>query len=216
MDIYMLVRGPLAWIALTVFTVGCLFRMVSFLIMGRREAILYSGRSFKGGLLSIMEGVLPFGAAYMHKRPVFTMVAFLFHVCVLFTPVFVMAHTLSWYESWNILWWSIPDTWADVMTVIVVISCFFFFVRRIVVLEARQVTRFADFVLLLIVLLPFLTGFLAYHQWGPYKPMLIAHILTGEVLLVTIPFSRLSHMVFFMFTRGYTGAEFGRVIDGSR
>jgi nitrate reductase gamma subunit len=41
--------------------------------------------------------------------------------------------------------------------------------------------------------------------------MLILHILTGEILLVAIPFTRLSHMFFFFFTRAYMGSEFGSV-----
>jgi hypothetical protein len=37
------------------------------------------------------------------------------------------------------------------------------------------------------------------------------HILSGEVMLAAIPFTRLSHMLFFPFTRGYMGSEFGGV-----
>jgi len=73
------------------------------------------------------------------------------------------------------------------------------------------VTFLSDYVLLAVVMLPFLTGFLAYHQLGPYRPMLILHILAGEIMLVAIPFSRLSHMFFFFFTRVYMGSEFGKV-----
>jgi nitrate reductase gamma subunit len=41
--------------------------------------------------------------------------------------------------------------------------------------------------------------------------MVIAHILAGEVMLVAIPFTRLSHMVFSPLTRAYMGSEFGKV-----
>ena len=77
--------------------------------------------------------------------------------------------------------------------------------------EVRNVTSASDFVLLAIVAAPFVTGFLAYHQLGPYRPLLIAHVLTGELMLVCIPFTRLSHMLFFPFTRAYMGCEFGNV-----
>jgi nitrate reductase gamma subunit len=69
----------------------------------------------------------------------------------------------------------------------------------------------SDIALLAVVLLPFLTGFLAHHQMGQYKPMLILHILTGEIMLMAIPFTRLQHMLFFWFTRAYMGSEFGYV-----
>jgi len=40
---------------------------------------------------------------------------------------------------------------------------------------------------------------------------LILHILSGEIMLMAIPFTRLSHMLFFWFTRAYMGCEFGLV-----
>jgi len=35
--------------------------------------------------------------------------------------------------------------------------------------------------------------------------------LSGEVMLAIIPFTKLSHMLFFPITRGYMGSEFGGV-----
>jgi nitrate reductase gamma subunit len=55
------------------------------------------------------------------------------------------------------------------------------------------------------------TGFLAYHQIFSYEWMVIAHVLSGELLLVMIPFSRFSHMITAPLTRAYTGSEFGNV-----
>ena len=55
--------------------------------------------------------------------------------------------------------------------------------------------------------LPFLTGFLAYHQWFTYKTVITLHALTGELMLIAIPFTKLSHMVFFFFVRGFVASE---------
>jgi nitrate reductase gamma subunit len=147
----------------------------------------------------------------MRKRPVMTVVTFVFHISLVLTPIFLLAHIVLVYESWRIQWWSMPEGVSDVLTVLVVLGCVFFLVRRIVAPEVKNVTYLSDYVLLSLVVLPFLSGFLAYHQLGPYHSMLIAHILTGEILLVAIPFTRLSHMFFFFFTRAYMGSEFGNV-----
>ncbi len=77
--------------------------------------------------------------------------------------------------------------------------------------EIKFLTSVKDFLLLTIVLLPFLTGFLAYHQVFAYQWVTIAHIITGEFMLIIIPFSRLSHMITAPLTRAYTGSEFGNV-----
>ena len=100
---------------------------------------------------------------------------------------------------------------ADVMTVVVIIGCIFFLVRRLTQPEVKFVTSASDFVILSIVAAPFITGFLAYHQWIDYPVMMVLHVVAGEVMLVAIPFTRLSHMLLSPFTRAYMGSEFGKV-----
>ena len=41
--------------------------------------------------------------------------------------------------------------------------------------------------------------------------MVILHVVAGEIMLAAIPFTRLSHVVFAVFTRAYMGSEFGGV-----
>lgn len=170
------------------------------------------GKSIKGGLKSILRGMIPFGVHYMRENPVFTIVTFLFHVCVVFTPLFLIAHIVLVYESWQIQWGSLPDLMADMMTAAVMAGVLFFSVRRLTVKEVKHLTGFSDWLLMLLIAGVFLIGFLAAHHWGPYRPMLITHILLGECLLVVIPFSKLIHMVLFFFTRGYLGAEYEIVL----
>ncbi|MEW6078136.1 MAG: TmcC family electron transfer complex membrane anchor subunit [Thermodesulfobacteriota bacterium] len=212
MDLYEFVRGPVAWAAILFFLAGCVFRMIIVLKKGHQKRMIYPLVSLRDGFLSILHGTIPFGSAYMRKHPALTVVAFIFHVCLLFVPLFLLAHSVVWYESWGILGWSIPDMVADVMTVCVVLACLFFVVRRLTVPEVKKLTRPGDFLLLAVIVLPFLTGFLATHQVGPYRLMLILHVLAGEFFLVMIPFSRLSHMFLFWFSRAYMGAEFGKVL----
>ena len=212
MDIYELVRGPLAWVAFIIFVSGSLFRIISILITGKKEPSLYPATSFKDALRSIMHGLIPFGSNYMRRQPLFALVTISFHLCVLILPLFLLAHIVLWYESWQIQWGSLPDLLADLMAIWVILACIYFLVRRWAVPEVKKVTRPADVLLLIIILLTFLTGFLSYHQWGPYRPILILHVFTGELLLIAIPFSKLGHMLFFMFSRAYMGAEFGKVL----
>ena len=127
------------------------------------------------------------------------------------TPIFLLAHVTLVDESWNISWWTLPDSVAEVMTLIVIIGCVFFIVRRLVNPEVQYVTSASDYIILGIVAAPFVTGFLAYYQWFGYQIFLILHIISGEVLLVAIPFTRLSHMIFAPLTRAYMGSEFGGV-----
>lgn len=212
MDVYELVRGPFAWVALIIFVAGSLYRIISMLATGIKEPGLYPATSFKGAVRSILHGLIPFGSTYMRRQPLFTIVTIGFHLSVIILPLFLLAHIVLWYESWQILWWSLPDLLADVMAIWVILACIYFLGRRWVVPEVKNVTRPGDILLPAIILLTFLTGFLAYHQWGPYRPILILHVLAGELLLIAIPFSKLGHMLFFLFSRAYMGAEFGTVL----
>ena len=193
-----------------VFLSGTTFRIVLLFRTRQSHKPVYPAQSLGDGIRSLCHGLIPFASIYMRSRPVFTIVTFIFHVCLLLLPVFLLAHIILWYESWELLWWSLPDRLADVMAVLVVTACLFFLIRRLSVPEVKHVTRPSDVLLLVLVLAPFLTGFLAAHQFGPYRPILILHILSAEVLIAVSPFSKLSHMIFFFFTRTYMGTEFGR------
>jgi len=212
MDVYELVRGPFAWIAFLVFALGSLYRITFLLLTGKKEPAPNYSKGANDAARSILHGLLPFGSTYMRKQPLFTMVTFLFHLCVVILPIFLLAHVVLWYESWEILWWSLPDMLADAMALWVLLACLYFIGRRLFVPEVKQVSRPGDFVLLTIILLTFLSGFLAYHQWGPYRPILILHVISSEILLVTLPFSKLGHMLFFFFSRAFMGAEYGKVL----
>jgi nitrate reductase gamma subunit len=215
MDYYEFVRGPLAMVAFTIFVLGTCYRLIRLASIGNNPKMLYPKDAISGSLRSIGHHLLPFAARYMRARPVFTIVTGLFHLAVIAVPLFLLAHIILWFESYGLEWWSIPDGLADGLTVFVLAACIFFFVRRLTVPEVRQVSGLGDYGLLIAIFISFLTGFLAFHQWGPYRPMLILHILSSEILIIIIPFSRLMHMLFFVFSRSYMGAEHGRVMGSS-
>jgi len=208
---YELVSGPLVWISFIVFMGGSIYQLVSMFTLAKKDKVIYPYMSLKYSLRSIVHWIVPFASTNMRKRPVMTIITFAFHICLVLTPILLLSHNLLWRQSWKISWWTFSERTTDIMTVIVIIACLFFLIRRLLLPEVRFVTFASDYALLAIALAPFLTGFLAYHQWLPYKTILMLHILCGEIMLIAIPFTRLSHMLFFVFTRAYMGSEFGAV-----
>ena len=210
--IYDFVTGPLAWAAFLIFIGGTLFRIVRMAVLAREKDIaVYAYMSPYHASRSILHWIVPYASTNMKKHPLFTFVSFLFHICVLAIPLFLLAHVVLVKESWDVSWWVLPELLADVLTIAVVGACIFFAVRRCIQPEVRFLTSASDFVLLALVAAPFITGFWAQHQYIGYRVMTIVHILSGELLLVAIPFTRLSHMFMFPFTRGYMGSEFGAI-----
>jgi hypothetical protein len=62
---------------------------------------------------------------------------------------------------------------------------------------------------LAIVLAPFITGFLASHRIPNYSFWLIAHIICGEIFLIAIPLTKLSHFILFFLSRAQLGMDYG-------
>lgn len=211
-ELYDLARGPLVWAAFIVFIGGSFYRLAAAFMMARKkDRVVFEYMSLYYALRSFFHWVIPFASTSTRNKPVLTIVAFVFHIALFVVPIFLMAHIVMFKESWNIAWCSLAAIVADGLTLIVIFACVFFFVRRLVSPDVRFLSSAADYGILLLVAAPFVTGFWASQQWAGYEIVSIAHMLTGELLLASIPFTRLSHMFFFPLTRMYAGSEFGAV-----
>ena len=208
---YEFARGPLVWIAFAILLVGSVYRIVSMVKFAKKDKVVLPYMNWKAGLRSIMHWVVPYGTTNMRMRPAFTALSFLFHICLLLTPILTVAHVLLWKESWQISWWTLPDTLSKVMVIIVLFGGLVFVLRRIANPTVRLVTSVSDYVLVVLVLAPFATGLMAYYQVFDYQTIVIIHMWTGAIWLAMIPFTRIAHMLFFPLTRAYMGSEFGHV-----
>jgi nitrate reductase gamma subunit len=199
-------------VAFLLFFGGSVYRIVRMLVLvAQKENFIFTYMSWRYSLRSILHWITPFATVNWRRQPVLTVVTFAFHICLLVAPIFLVAHVMLWEESFGLSWWTLPDAVADWMTVIVVLGAIYFLVRRLTQPEVKFVTSASDFVILAIVVAPFITGFLAYHQWFSYPLMMSLHVLAGDIMLAAIPFTRLSHMILSPFTRAYMGSEFGAV-----
>ena len=201
------IKGPLFWIALAVCVAGSLYKLISMIQLAKKDKVVYPYMRLSFSLKSIGHWILPFGTHSMRQQPLFTVMAFAFHLCLLFTPLLLLAHQ----ELMGVNAPHLPDRLADLMTAIVIIGGFFFLQRRLLVPCVNNVTYFSDYLLLFLVMTPFVTGFIAYHQWFDYQTVITIHMVSGSIMLIIIPFTRIAHMLFFVLTRAYMACEFGFV-----
>jgi nitrate reductase gamma subunit len=211
---YEFVTGPLAWLAFTVFFVGLMIRMVLYVkgLDWQLDRVTYRVNvryGVTGAARSIFYWILPFGSRSWRDKPVFTLVSFTFHLGLVITPVCLLAHNMILKERWGISFWTLSETAADALTLVVMLTGFFLILRRIALPEVRILTTAYDYLLMAIALMPFITGFVAFHQVSDYPFWLIAHIISGEIMLMAIPFTKLSHMVLFFFSRAQLGMDYG-------
>ncbi len=216
MDFFLFVEGPLLWIAFLTFFIGSILRAALFLSVSRkRDKIIYQYFSWKYVLATLGRWLLPLNKD-VTKNPIFTILGYMFHICLIVVPIWFSGHISLWEESrFEWYWTPIPDGLADWMTLIFMAIALFFLLRRIISADIRLLSTFSDYLLIVVVALPFITGYFLTHGTVDNIGFLgeniqLIHMLSGELMLILIPFTKLSHFVLFFFSRGATAIEFGR------
>ena len=208
-ELYNFLRGPMVWVAFIVLIVGSIYRIGMMWSLAQKEKVIFPFLNGGAAIKSIFHWLTPFGSRSWRLKPYFTLFTFGFHTGLIFVPIFLYAHNLLFEESWGFSLPTLPEVVADVWSIIVIAGSLFFIGRRIFDPTARYVTTIGDFIFLIICLGTFLTGILAHHQLVlPYRAMVNLHIMFGEAMLISIPFTRLAHMFYFFMTRSYMASQF--------
>lgn len=205
--------GPLLYLSIAVFIVGLIARVILYIygINQKIERIAYKahfGLGLVGALKSIFTWMIPGGTRGWRSQPVMTLVFFLFHVGAILLPFFLLGHTVVLQYLFGISFPSLPNSVADTLTICSLVGLIGLAARRVVVPEARALTKCEDWAILLIVALPFVTGACARFLSFGYEGFMLAHIITGEIFLIVAPFTKLSHMVLFFMSRAQIGMDF--------
>lgn len=211
---YQFVTGPLLWLSFTIFIVGCIVRVVRYIrgLNWQADRVAYREHfafGMKGAVRSVFFWLFPFATRSWRENPFFTLLFFTFHIGLLATPVFLAAHNIILKQRWGIALWTLPESLADVLTLAVIVAAVFIVLRRIALPEVRILTTAYDYLVIAIAAAPFITGIIAHHSAGGYQFWLILHVLCGELMLIAIPFTKLSHFVLFFMSRGQLGMDYG-------
>jgi nitrate reductase gamma subunit len=208
--IYDFASGPLLWFSAAVCLGGLAWRLIRYRILMSR---LRQGQpaDFRAGwaLASVLRYLLPLNRT-ARSSPWSTLAGFGLHIPLLLVAFFLSAHVVLIEQSWALSWPTIPDAWADLLTILALACLAFLAGKRLLHPSLRGLTEPKDLLVLAIVALPLLTGLAAHLQWGDYGLMLTLHVLSAHVVLIAIPFTKLSHMALFFVSRAATGNDFGK------
>ena len=211
---YDFLTGFMFWLALTICLTGMLVRIIFYFrgLNWKLDRVAYKAfplAGFKGAVISICKWVLPFGTHGWRKQPLMTILFFGFHTGAILLPLFLIAHNLFLKEIIGISLLTLNPMVADILTWVTVTSGLLIILRRIALPEVRILTTWYDYFILFIALAPFVTGLIARYELGNYSFWITAHIFFGEVFLIAIPFTKLSHIVLFFASRAQLGMDFG-------
>jgi len=144
---------------------------------------------------------------FFASRPVFSLISFIWHIGLIFIPLFLVDHILLWNRGLGIGWplsLSISKHTADLLSVIVVAMTLLMLILRAASRESRFISGFMDYFLLVLLAVPFITGVMAAHPtMSPisYNLLMLIHILSAEAIFILMPLTKLAHSVLFPFGR---------------
>ncbi len=206
---YDLVRGPLVWIAFIVFILGTIFQVIRFYRLTKKLAPVprdlpamqdppITVQTFDNACRLWLSRVKMTVAG---RNPVTIAVSAVFHGCLLLIPLFVLGHNELLDLAWGTSLASLSEATADALTVVFLACATYFLLRRLLVARVRAISTPYDYLVLFLAVMPFLTGYMAYHHLYDYRTVMIVHMLFGELMLMAIPFTKLVHMIFFFLNR---------------
>jgi nitrate reductase gamma subunit len=197
-------KGPLFAFTFGVMVLG-LLRLVAIQVY---SIVVGKGRRIKNApwrkiARETVSWALPF-PHLIRGTILFSCASFVFHIGIVIVPLLLDEHIVLWEGLLGVALPAIGRGVADVLTLVTLACLLVLLGLRTFSARHRAVSRPIDYGLLLCVIAPFATGFLALHpSWNPFPwdAAMLVHILSAELLLVLVPFTKLAHVVLFAFDR---------------
>lgn len=220
-QLYSFLTGPAFVFALLVFFGGLIFRLVRYFqgLDWRLERVGYKPNmavGMKGGIHSFLKWLVPFGTYGWRAQPFFTVCFFLLHFGAVLVPLFLIGHNVILEQNFGFSLPTIPQSLADVLTVLTIIALVLIILRRIALPEVRILTTWNDYFIIGLVLVPFVSGFIASLHTACYDFWMILHIISGLLLMILAPFTKLSHIALYFASRWQIGADYSIKRGGHR
>lgn len=210
-------RGPLFQVALLVFVGGMSYRLIRVVFLGwQRDRVPAKGSKAGGVATSFLKGILiwpfiPWVKRTFNRNPITYLAGGLFHLS-LFVVIFLgTAHMLVWKSLLGFGWPTLALPIVDWLAAVGIVAMVALLINRLVNPVLRLISGPAEWLNWLIVFVPMLTGYImTHHLWFPYETLFSLHMLSVDILLIWIPLSRISHFMFYFFSRTIHGQEFGK------
>ena len=212
---YNFLTGPGFWLSIGICLTGLLARSVMYVkgLNWQLDRVAYTAHpkaGLKGAARSILFWILPFGTRSWRAHPFTALLIYTFHGGLICIPLFLAAHQMILKEKIGVfIFITLDQKSADILSWGVLVSAVFLTLRRIALPEVRILTTKHDYLVLLLSVAPFITGMICRYELGSESFWLPAHIISGELLLIAIPFTKLSHILLFFLSRAQLGMDFG-------
>jgi len=200
----LLAKGPTFLFVLIVLLLG-LLRLMILTAWDIIAAIRRAGDHhipFRQIALQTVLWLLPFNKVH-RNRAGYSIASISLHLGILIVSLFLRNHLDILQEHIGFSWTAITKPVLDVLTLIGIFGLLFLLLYRLYVTNSRRLSRTADYLLLLIIINIFVSGYLAGRVWNPipYDGLMLFHTLNGMAMLLLTPFTKISHCALFPLIR---------------
>ncbi len=204
-----LVDGILWDIALVVFFVGIIWRIVDVFRRGRRTDLAVPRNSgISGAIMANIRGFYPRREISPRVR-MQVIGGYMFHLGLLALLFFAAPHIKFIAEHITGFSWTAMPYWAFIVTAQVAFAgLILLWIHRLLHPVTQLISRRGDHVASILVFAVMLTGCMALAETS--TELRVFHRFTVELLMIYFPFSALMHAFMFVPSRAYTGAMYGR------
>jgi nitrate reductase gamma subunit len=210
-------RGPLFQVAWLVFIGGMAYRLARVIFLGsKKDKVPASGSKLGGVAKSYLKGIviwpfIPWVKQTFSRNMVVYLAGGLFHLGLFAVLILGTPHMLAWKSLLGFGWWTLPLPITDWLAAVAIVAMIALLINRLVNPVLKLITGPAEWLNWLLVFLPMVSGYLmTHHVINPYEKAFSLHMLSVDFLLIWIPLSRISHFIFYFFSRAIHGVEFGK------
>jgi nitrate reductase gamma subunit len=205
-------RGPgLQW-SLWILVAGVLWRIAGTIFLNAKQDISRARRekTMLDGLTVIATRSLP--AHVFEKRIRFQHLSgYAWHIALFISVLFFAPHILFFKSVLGFGWPSLPNSIILVTGAIALAILVALLIRRATHPVQRLISNADDYISVLLVILPLVSGILAFaHIGAPYQTLLALHLLSVEAMFVWFPFGKLMHTALTFPSRFQAGSSYGR------
>lgn len=211
MELLLWARGPGFQWALGIYLLGMTLRGFELFSLGRKRDLSPPRTDSPGsGWRTIFTRSLPKWSVW-RRAPATPLTAYAFHIGFFATLLLFRPHIQLARDIFGISWPGLASPLVDAVALVTMLALAGMFADRVFNPVKRLISGAEDYLVLVLSMLPLLTGYLAFHhQLLPYTLMLALHILSAELLLACMPFTNLVHFPTLLMARWYNGDIAGR------
>lgn len=199
-----LAKGPVFLFVLTLALLG-LLRLALLTTWDIAAAIRRAGFRqipYRQVALQTISWLVPFGRLH-RNRAGYSLASFGLHLSLLAVSFFLRNHLDILRANTGLTWMPFPKPALDALALAGILAATTMLFHRLYAAGSRRLSTPADYLLLLLILGLFVSGYLAGRAWNPipYDGLMLFHTLGGMALVALVPFTKIAHCVLFPLIR---------------